>query len=202
MKKGFKRTFVLGAAFAAAASIVGCARKLYGPPPGGYDRELTGEPEAGKKTIEIETEGLSFQILESVNPDILSAEFDEIDGHYGAREFLDRGYKAVIDEENGGMRTLPEAYVSYTVTHYPDYADSEWAVTGIVIKDDNVKVFGKTVSSDIRYLDQILAEKGFGVDTLGDGPRHLATCGDISISYGNGEIRITAEVTNREGIVY
>ena len=202
MKKGFKRTFVLGTAFAAAASIVGCARKLYGPPPSGYDTELTGEPEAGKKTIEIETEGLSFQILESVNPDLVCKDLDEIDGHYGAREFLDQRYKVVIEEENGGMRTPPDTYVSYIFTHYPDYADSEWAVTGIVIKDDNVKVFGKTISSDIRYLDQILAEKGFGVDTLGDGPRHLATCGDISISYGNGEIRITAEVTNREGIMY
>ena len=45
---------------------------------------------------------------------------DQITGIYGGKEYLDKRYKGVLDED--GNVVHPEYYVSYTVTSYPDYS--------------------------------------------------------------------------------
>jgi len=201
MKKGPKRTFVLGTAFAVAASIAGCVRKLYGPPPEGYDSTPTATEsvKTPKKTIELETAGLEYQLQDIVDENDFAGH-DRIDGVYGAKVYLGSAYQALITDE--GMKRYPDGpYISYSITHYPDYSDSEWAVTCIVIRDPKASVFGLTLNSEASEFDETLTKRGFSIEWIGD-TAHRARFDDITIAYGNGEIRITADVTNNMGIVY
>lgn len=204
MKKGMKRTFILGASFVASVSFSACG-KHYASPPDRYD-DLTPtvaeSTESVKKGPVLETVGLEFEIAQMI-------EFTEFDGHdeiygwFGAREFLGKEYKAIPPSEEGGMATRPEVYVSYIVTAYPDYSSEKQAVTGIRITDPKVTVFGHNVDTPVEEFDKTLQEKGFFIEQIGEGTRRKATKGDISISYGGGQpIQIDAEVTNVEGIVF
>ena len=96
MKKGMKRTFILGASFVASVSFSACG-KHYASPPDRYD-DLTPtvaeSTESVKKGPVLETAGLEFEIAQKI-------EFTEFDGHdeiygwFGAREFLGKEYKAI-----------------------------------------------------------------------------------------------------------
>lgn len=204
MKKGKKRTFVLGAAFVASVSFAACG-KVYASPPDYYDDltpTVTESPDSAKKGPVLETVGLEFEIAQKI-------EFTEFDGHdeiygwFGAREFLGKEYKAVSDSDEDGMATRPEVYVSYIVTAYPDYSSEEQAVTEIRIMDPKVSVFGHNIDTPVEEFDNTLREKGFTIEQIGEGTRRKATKGDITISYGGGQhIQIDAEVTNAEGIVF
>ena len=204
MKKGMKRTFILGASFVASVSFSACG-KHYGSPPDRYD-DLTPtvaeSTESVKKGPVLETVGLEFEIAQKVEESDFEGH-DEIYGWFGAREFLGKEYKAIPPSEEGGMATRPEVYVSYIVTAYPDYSSAEQAVTGIRITDPKVTVFGHNVDTPVEEFDKTLQEKGFFIEQIGEGTRRKATKGDISISYGGGQpIQIDAEVTNVEGIVF
>lgn len=199
-----KRTFILGASFVASVSFAGCA-KHYASPPDYYDDltpPVTESPDSAKKGPVLETAGLEFEIAQRIE----DSEFDghdEIYGWSGAREFLGKEYKAIPPSEEGGMATLPEVYVSYIVTAYPDYSSAEQAVTGIRITDPKVTVFGHNVDTPVEEFDKTLQEKGFSIEQIGEGTRRKATKGDISISYGGEQpIQIDAQVTNVESIVF
>ncbi|MBO4696173.1 MAG: hypothetical protein J5643_02690 [Lachnospiraceae bacterium] len=205
MKKGAKRTFVLGTAFAATLSLSNCG-KVYGPPPGGYKADFTPTPtksiEEEKKTGEIVTTGLEHKITERVSISDFEGQ-DEILGWYDGTEFLGKGYKAVSSEDEAiTMKNRPEVFVSYIITPYPDYSSSELAVTGIIIKDPAVTVYGNNIETALETFDNTLKENGFWIEPLGDGFRHAAHRDDITISYGNGMIQINAEVTNEQGLVF
>ncbi len=204
MKKGMKRTFILGASFVASVSFSACG-KHYASPPDRYD-DLTPtvaeSTESVKKGPVLETVGLEFEIAQKVEESDFEGH-DEIYGWFGAREFLGKEYKAVSASEEGGMATRPEVYVSYIVTAYPDYSSEEQAVTEIRIMDPKVSVFGHNIDSPVEEFDKTLQEKGFFIEQIGEGTRRKATKGDISISYGGGQpIQIDAQVTNAEGIVF
>ena len=130
MKKGMKRTFILGASFVASVSFSACG-KYYASPPDRYN-DLTPtvaeSTESVKKGPALETVGLEFEIAQKVEESDFEGH-DEIYGWFGAREFLGKEYKAVSASEEGGMATRPEVYVSYIVTAYPDYSSEEQAVT-------------------------------------------------------------------------
>ena len=173
MKKGAKRTFILGATFIASVSLNGCGG-LYAPPPD-FHNNLT--PTA-TESVDSDKKG---PVIEAVGKD----------------------YKAIPAAEEGGAASRPEVYVSYIVTSYPDYSDAEKAVTGIIITDPKVTVFGHTVATPAEEFDKTLQEKGFAIEHVGEGTSRKATKGDISVSYGDGvNIRIEAEVTNLEGIIF
>ena len=89
MKKGKKRTFILGASFVASVSFAACGG-LYATPPDLRDYltpTVTESPDSDKKGPVLETAGLEFEIAQKI-------EFTEFDGHdeiygcFGAREFL------------------------------------------------------------------------------------------------------------------
>ena len=204
MKKGMKRTFILGASFVASVSFSACG-KHYGSPPDRYD-DLTPtvaeSTESVKKGPVLEAVGLEFEIAQKVEESDFEGH-DEIYGWYGAREFLGKEYKAVSASEEDEMATRPEVYVSYIVTAYPDYSSEEQAVTEIRIMDPKVSVFGHNIDTPVEEFDNSLREKGFTIEQIGEGTRRKATKGDITISYGGGQhIQIDAEVTNVEGIVF
>ncbi|MBO4324350.1 MAG: hypothetical protein J5845_02965 [Lachnospiraceae bacterium] len=204
MKKGMKRTFILGASFVASVSFSACG-KYYAAPPDLHDDltpTATLSTDSVKKGPVLESVGLEFEIAQRIELSDFEGH-DEIYGWFGAREFLGKEYKAVPAAEEGGMATRPEVYVSYIVTAYPDYSSDEQAVTEIRIADPKVSVFGHNIDSPVEEFDNTLREKGFTIEQIGEGTRRKATKGDISISYGGGQhIQINAEVTNVEGIVF
>ncbi|MBO4767219.1 MAG: hypothetical protein J5532_07970 [Lachnospiraceae bacterium] len=204
MKKGAKRTFILGATFIASVSLNGCGG-LYAPPPDFHNNltpTATESVDSDKKGPVLETVGLEFEIAQRVELSDFAGH-DEIPGWFGANEYLGKDYKAIPAAEEGGAASRPEVYVSYIVTSYPDYSDAEKAVTGIIITDPKVTVFGHTVATPAEEFDKTLQEKGFAIEHVGEGTRRKATKGDISVSYGDGvNIRIEAEVTNLAGIIF
>ena len=204
MKKGAKRTFILGATFIASVSFSGCG-KLYASPPGCYDYltpTVTESVDSDKKGPAIDAVGLEFEIAQRVELSDFAGH-DEIPGWFGATEYLGKEYKAVPASEEGGMASRPEVYVSYIVTAYPDYSSAEQAVTQIRITDPKVTIFGHNMATPADEFDKTMQEKGFVVEPVGEGTRRKATKGDIAIFYGDGvNIQITAEVTNVNGIVY
>ena len=136
--------------------------------------------------------------------------YDEIYGWFGAREFLGKGYKRNTDSDDSMQ--YPEHYVSYVITAWPDYADGGEYVTDISITDPAVAVYGLTVESTFEEFDAVFGKMGCEL-SWSDGAikTRVAKKNGITFSLtraaeGNPEItpqfRISAEISNREGIIY
>ena len=135
---------------------------------------------------------------------------DEIYGWMGAREFLGSGYKK--NEDPTGSNQHPEHYVSYVITAWPDYADGGEFVTDITVTDPVVKVYGLTVASTYEEFDAVFEPLGYELSwSEGAIKTRVATKDGITFRLIRAvednpdvvpQIRISAEVTNREGIVY
>ena len=119
---------------------------------------------------------------------------DEIGGWFGAREYLGTGYRAV-----DGRR--PETRVSYILTAWPDYADGGSYVTTIEITDPAVSVYGLTVNSEPEEFQRVMESMGYEMRSDADGDQ-TAVRGDFSFTLRQGELRISARVSNRDGIVF
>lgn len=140
---------------------------------------------------------LEFWICEDVSGTDWTGH-DEIYGWFGAREFLGRGYSAGEQNERPGTR------VSYIITAWPDYADGGSFVTRIEITDPAVNVYGLTVNSEPAEFDSVMESMGFEIREVNDHYR-LASRDGITFSLSSGdtsELGITAEVSNREGIIF
>ena len=152
---------------------------------------------------------LEFWITEDVK-DYNWTEHDEIYGWMGAREFLGSGYKKTQDED--GSDQHPEHYVSYVITAWPDYADGGQFVTDITVTDPAVKVYGLTIASTFEEFDAVFEPLGYEL-SWGEGAikTRVATRDGITFRLtraveDNPDVvpmfRITAAITNREGIVF
>lgn len=142
-----------------------------------------------------------FWITEGVELEDFSGH-DEVAGLFGGFQYLGKGYHAVFDE-NGMNASPPDIYVLYTITAYPDYSSGTLAVTTIEITDPAVTLYGLTVSSSLDEWDAVMREMGYEVSEVGSaGLYHSAKKGGFSFFYGDGSISISAEVTNREGIIF
>ncbi len=135
---------------------------------------------------------------------------DEIYGWMGAREFLGSGYKK--NEDPTGSNQHPEHYVSYVITAWPDYADGGEFVTDITVTDPDVTVYGLTIESTYEEFDAVFEPLGYEL-SWSDGAieTRVATKNGITFRLTRAVddnpnvvpmFRISAEVTNREGIVY
>lgn len=152
---------------------------------------------------------LEFWITEDVK-DYDWTGHDEIYGWMGAREFLGSGYKK--NEDPTGSNQHPEHYVSYVITAWPDYADGGEFVTDITVTDPVVKVYGLTVASTYEEFDAVFEPLGYELSwSEGAIKTRVATKDGITFRLTRAvednpdvvpQIRISAEVTNREGIVY
>ena len=135
---------------------------------------------------------------------------DEIYGWMGAREFLGSGYKKTQDDD--GSDQHPEHYVSYVITAWPDYADGGEFVTDITVTDPDVTVYGLTIESTYEEFDAVFEPLGYELSwSEGAIKTRVATKDGITFRLtraveDNPDVvpvfSITAEVTNREGIVY
>ena len=135
---------------------------------------------------------------------------DEIYGWMGAREFLGSGYKK--NEDPTGSNQHPEHYVSYVITAWPDYADGGEFVTDITVTDPDVTVYGLTIESTYEEFDAVFEPLGYELSwSNGAIKTRVATKDGITFRLTRAveenpdvvpQIRISAEVTNREGIVY
>ena len=152
---------------------------------------------------------LEFWITEDVKDQDWTGH-DEIYGWMGAREFLGSGYKK--NEDPTGSNQHPEHYVSYVITAWPDYADGGEFVTDITVTDPDVTVYGLTIESTYEEFDAVFEPLGYELSwSNGAIETRVATKNGITFRLTRAvddnpnvvpQIRISAEVTNREGIVY
>ena len=152
---------------------------------------------------------LEFWITEDVNYQDWSGH-DEIYGWMGAREFLGSGYKKITDTD--GLDQHPEHYVSYVITAWPDYADGGEFVTDIIITDPAVSVYGLTIASTYEEFDAVFKPLGYELYWSDSEIRtRIARKDGISFRLTRAVeddldvvplFRISADVTNREGIVF
>lgn len=152
---------------------------------------------------------LEFWITEDVEGHDWS-DHDEITGWFGAREFLGSGYKKIEDEDGTDQR--PKHYVSYVISAWPDYADGGAFVTDITVTDPAVTIYGLTIASTYEEFDAVFEPLGYEL-SWSDGAikTRVATKDGIAFRLtravdGNPDVvpvfRISAKVTNREGIVF
>lgn len=135
---------------------------------------------------------------------------DEIYGWMGAREFLGSAYKK--NEDADGLDQRPEHYVSYVITAWPDYADGGQFVTDIIVTDPAVKVYGLTIASTFEEFDAVFEPLGYELSwSEGAIQTRVATKDGVTFRLTRAvddnpnvvpQIRISAVVTNREGIVF
>ena len=152
---------------------------------------------------------LEFWITEDVKDRDWSGH-DEIYGWMGAREFLGSAYKKNADAD--GSDQHPEHYVSYVITAWPDYADGGQFVTDITVTDPAVKVYGLTIASTFEEFDAVFEPLGYELSwSEGAIQTRVATKDGITFRLTRAtednpevvpELRISAVVTNREGIVF
>ena len=152
---------------------------------------------------------LEFWITEDVKDQDWTGH-DEIYGWMGAREFLGSAYKKNADAD--GSDQHPEHYVSYVITAWPDYADGGQFVTDITVTDPAVKAYGLSIASTFEEFDAVFEPLGYEL-SWGEGAikTRVATKDGITFRLTRAvednpdvvpQIRISAEVTNREGIVF
>lgn len=152
---------------------------------------------------------LEFWITENVKDRDWTGH-DEIYGWMGAREFLGSAYKKNADAD--GSDQHPEHYVSYIITAWPDYADGGQFVTDITVTDPAVKVYGLTIASTFEEFDAVFEPLGYELSWSERAIKtRVATKDGITFRLTRAvednpdvvpQIRISAEVTNREGIVF
>ncbi|MBP3479495.1 MAG: hypothetical protein J6K03_08465 [Oscillospiraceae bacterium] len=145
---------------------------------------------------------LEFWITENVE-NVDFADYDEIYGWMGAREYLGKGYKSLIDEN--GEQHYPNEYVSYIISAYPDYADGGSYITGITIADPNVEVYGVSIDSSLEDFDQIFSEMGYEISVAAGSAENAHRAqkdGIVFVFSHRRSITIRAQVSNREGIQF
>ena len=152
---------------------------------------------------------LEFWITEDVKDQDWTGH-DEIYGWMGAREFLGSAYKK--NEDADGLDQRPEHYVSYVITAWPDYADGGQFVTDIIVTDPAVKVYGLTIASTFEEFDAVFEPLGYELSwSEGAIQTRVATKDGVTFRLTRvvddnpnvvPQIRISAVVTNREGIVF
>ena len=152
---------------------------------------------------------LEFWITEDVKDQDWS-EHDEIYGWMGAREFLGSAYKKNADTDSSDQH--PEHYVSYVITAWPDYADGGEFVTDITVTDPAVTVYGLTIESTYEEFDTVFEPLGYELSwSEGAIKTRVATKDGITFRLTRAveenpdvvpQFRISAEVSNREGIVF
>ena len=150
----------------------------------------------GKRLAEPEYD-LEFWITENVDDFDFSGHVQKY-GIFGGFEYYGKDYIPTIDDN--GQQIDPEHCVIYTLTNYPDYSSNSLCVTRIEITDPAVTVYGLSLSSTVDEIRSTMASEGFTV--TGTDASIKAEKDNFRFIFTKDSIRITAEVTNRFGIVY
>ena len=133
---------------------------------------------------------LEFWITQNVT-DVDFSEYEVASpGLIGATIFYGKGYSEKSTQK-----------VTYKVATYPDLGDDGRYITGINISDPNITVYGLTINSATHEFDETMRTHGFTISM--NGSTMVAKKGRISISFLQGKVLgLSAEVTNKQGIVY
>ena len=150
-------------------------------------------------STEVISKDLDFQIEENVD-DIDFSKYQMKYGMYGGHEYYGTGYVPSTDEE--GNQTDPDECVIYTVTSYPDYSDKEQCVTGITITDPVIKIYGLTINSPQKEIQTTMEQKGYVLQDTESENVVIYKKDNISISFSEKLIRIRADVSNKNGIMF
>ena len=195
-----KKLFSLLLALLICLGLAACGNAA----PAGQDKDTAAPPQAHDVApgapARPEDGTLEFWITENVDGVDWSGH-DEVSGWFGAWEYLGKGYHTVKDEA-GEMDVRPDIYVTYVITRYPDYSSDTSAVTEIRITDPTVTLYGLSVNSSLEEWDTVMREMGYEITSSSNGVAHWAEKDGFHFAYGGGMIRIRAEVTNEQGIVF
>lgn len=140
---------------------------------------------------------LEFWITENVDDFDFSGHQPKY-GIMGGYEYYGTGYVPTIGED--GQQVDPEHCVIYTITNYPDYSSNSLCVTRIEITDPAVTVYGLSLSSTADEIKSVMTAEGFTI--TGNDTAIRAEKGNIRFTFSRHSIMISAEVTNRLGIIY
>lgn len=135
---------------------------------------------------------LLFWITEKVTSSSFRG-FENVPGLMGGREYLDPRYEML-------GYIVPDVHVTYTVTSYPDYSDSDSYVTSINITDPDITVYGLNVNSSSQEIASKFTSLGFSNESV-DGFVRWGKNNCIFWFWGK-EIRISAKVSNRDGATF
>ena len=153
----------------------------------------------GSGGIEKTETNLEFWICDNAD-NIDFSNCQERYGIMGGREYYGSAY-APMKDANGGQ-VDPEECVIYTITSYPDYSSKAQHITGITITDPSVTVYGLTVKSSVDEVTATMTSYGYApVEREFPGALLFEKEG-IKFSFSDGCIRIIAEVSNENGIVF
>jgi hypothetical protein len=164
---------------------------------------------SGKETTPEMPEGTTLEFW--ITQDVSDADFSdyyEIMGWIGAKQYYGSGYLPVLNEDEYEVEVVPEYYVKYKITAWPDYADGGQYITSIDFNDPKVTVYGLTVDSSYDEFERIFSEMGYELsnDSSETFERYTASKNGISFSLetvdGKQSFSIYAEVTNKTGIVF
>lgn len=141
---------------------------------------------------------LEFWIAENVD-DIDFSTHQMKYGMMGGEEYYGIGYLPTLDES--GQQIDPVHCVLYTVTAYPDYSSKSKHITYIKITDPNIILYGLSLESSKEEIIYRLGElEGYSISESNG--NITATKDKIKLFFSKDIIRISVEVTNKNGIIF
>lgn len=140
---------------------------------------------------------LEFRITQNVD-DFDFSSYQPKYGIMGGYEYYGTGYVPTQGED--GQQIDPEHCVIYTVTNYPDYSSNSLCITRITITDPAVIVYGLSLSSTAEEIRSVMESEGFTVTESGKALK--AEKENLRFTFSEDAIIVSAEVTNRLGIVF
>ncbi|MBR5947455.1 MAG: hypothetical protein IKZ82_02250 [Clostridia bacterium] len=206
MKKHF--AFII-AALAFCLLITAC--KEHGKP---KDENASPAPITLEESLKTESDLEMFILTDAANADL--SELQEVYGVAGQRRYVPKRYG--IADNATAPQPLPEQFVLYIVSPWPDYEDGGSFVTNIQITDPKVRVFGLTIESSseefIEKCSMLGYNRVYSIDNeeydgfsyydeytcmkSADGKNYIALAKKDSNTY----IVLFAPVTNRGGIIF
>lgn len=182
--------------------------------PNGESTSPSPAPITLEESLKTETDLEFFILADLINADL--SDFQEIYGSFGSWRYAPKRYG--ISDSHTVPQPLPEQFVLYIASAWPDCADGGKFVTNIQITDPKVRVFGLTIeSSPEEFIEKCTAlgykqvnsavneeDDGFSYCDeytcmkSADGKHYIA----LTKKDSNAGIKLFAPVSNRGGIIF
>lgn len=140
---------------------------------------------------------LELWITEKITSDKLE-NLTLVPGMFGGDVYLGSAYSI---KEDGMLSPLPQIYVAYHITGYPDTTSQDKAVTRIEITDPEITFYGITLNSETKQIETAMKNEKFDVSYNEQGYLNASKKSVNFVFYKN-SIRITATVTNSQNVQY
>lgn len=129
-----------------------------------YENYVSDNPPIKEILEELNIEGLEYNLLQSEDDCDFSNHF-KISGN-GGYTILDARYNDYVENENYQINSseLPEEYILYGITNYPDYINRIKYITRVEISDPNVYILGLNINSSFDEAKEVLLSLGYTID--------------------------------------